>query len=90
MTHTIQNEIERRLQKAFSPTQLTVVNFSAQHAGHAGVSGDTSGETHFRITLEADAFQGLSRVAAHRLIHTELADLMNAPIHALEVRVGKG
>ncbi len=85
---SVQKIIEERLQEAFRPTFLKVVNFSEKHAGHSGVAGDVSGETHFRIHIEAEAFENGTRIAAHRLIYGALKDLMDAPIHALEVRIG--
>lgn len=79
----IRQEIEKRLQAAFSPTRLEVVDESSQHAGHAGAR--PGGNTHFRIKIEAESLKTLSRVARHRAIYAALADLMNNPIHALAI-----
>jgi BolA protein len=84
---SVQHQIEERLIQAFSPTYLKITNFSDKHAGHAGVAGNPSSETHFRIYITAPILQNLSRVAAHRLIHKELTSLINNPIHALEIRL---
>lgn len=77
-------EIEGRLRTALSPTSLSVLNESAQHRGHMGDDG--TGESHFRIEIESDAFAGLSRVARQRLINQALADLLAQRIHALAIR----
>jgi BolA protein len=74
--------IEERLRQALQPTHLTVINESDQHAGH---SGYTDGESHFRVILTCEAFNGKSRVARHRLVYDALADLMPTPIHALAI-----
>ena len=81
---TVATQIEQRLTAALSPTMLKVLNESWKHAGHTGDDG--SGESHFSVTVESDAFAGLSRVAQQRLVNRALADLI-APggIHALAI-----
>jgi BolA protein len=76
--------IEDRLRAALAPTALTVLNESAQHRGHMGDDG--SGETHFRVEIEAPAFVGQARVARQRLVNAALADLLATRIHALAIR----
>ncbi|HQS70229.1 MAG TPA: BolA/IbaG family iron-sulfur metabolism protein, partial [Novosphingobium sp.] len=49
MTGTIQQEIERLLTEALSPTRLAVINDSAHHAGHMGDDG--TGESHFTVEI---------------------------------------
>jgi BolA protein len=61
---------------------LTVDDESALHAGHAGAA---SGGGHFRLTVVASQFTGLSRLARHRLVYDALADLMRGRIHALAI-----
>jgi BolA protein len=76
--------IADRLTAALAPSQLEVVNESHMHAGHMGDNG--TGETHFRVAVEAPAFAGLNRVARQRLVNTALADLLATRIHALAIR----
>ncbi len=86
-------EIARRLQAAFAPSLLEVHDESDGHRGHGG---HREGEqTHLAVRIEAAAFSGLTRVAAQRLVHKELADLMDppvgqGPIHALTVSARAG
>ena len=44
----IASTIKEKLEKAFNPTQLQVIDESHKHAGHAGMAGRESGESHFR------------------------------------------
>ncbi|WP_298492029.1 BolA family transcriptional regulator [uncultured Maritimibacter sp.] len=82
---TKQDEIRARLEEAFAPTVLEVINESHRHAGHAGDDG--SGESHFRVKIEAESFAGQSRIARHRAVHAALgADLMSE-IHALALEI---
>lgn len=83
-TTPVTTQIKARLEAALTPTALAVVNESALHAGHAGDDG--TGETHFRVEIEAPAFAGRSRVARQRLVNQALADLLAGPIHALAIR----
>ena len=81
---SVEDRIRTKLEEHFKPVLLRVENQSHLHAGHAGDDG--TGETHFSVTVESDAFTGLSRVARQRLVNEALADLLSARIHALAIR----
>ncbi|MCC7482058.1 MAG: BolA family transcriptional regulator [Hyphomicrobiales bacterium] len=75
--------LETKLQLAFSPVYLQVIDESLQHVGHAGARPD--GESHFRVKIVAAAFQGKSRVAQHRMINHVLAAELKERVHALAI-----
>lgn len=77
--------IRHLLQEAFMPIRLEVVDESARHAGHAGARPE--GETHFRIIIISKKLQSLSRVEAHRKIHTALAEEFSTGLHALAIEM---
>lgn len=81
---TLQQVIETRLTDAFAPRRLEVVNESAQHAGHAGDDG--TGESHWRVRMEADALAGMSRLARQRAVFKALGDVMDRA-HAMALEV---
>jgi BolA protein len=72
--------IESRLRTALAPDALEVHDDSAMHAGHEGAK---SGGSHFRLHVISRKFEGLSKVARHRLVYDALQDLMKRDIHAL-------
>ncbi|GAA6141065.1 BolA family protein [Hydrogenophaga sp. 5NK40-0174] len=74
------------LERALSPSRLQVLDESAAHAGHAGANGTGFG-THFRVRIASSAFEGLSRVAAHRLVYDALRPFTDAGLHALAIEV---
>ncbi|MEZ5796554.1 MAG: BolA family protein [Paracoccaceae bacterium] len=80
----VKSEIEARLQAAFAPRELEVVNESHRHAGHAGDDG--SGESHFNIRIRASALGALSRLDRHRAVQRALGDLTRR-IHALALDI---
>jgi stress-induced morphogen len=49
----------------------------------AEVEDYTGGGDHFRATVTAAAFEGLSRVQQHRLVYEVFAAEIGGPIHAL-------
>ena len=83
MTRT--EKIETRLREAFAPRVLDVVDESERHRGHAGYQ--EGGESHFRVTIESDAFQGLGRIERHRAVHAALGKELVAEIHALALKI---
>jgi BolA protein len=79
------DEIRARLETAFAPDRLEVVNESHRHRGHAGDDG--SGESHFHVTIRAKALAPLGRLERHRAIHAALGRDLMARIHALGLTV---
>ncbi len=76
--------IQERLQKAFSPSQLEVIDDSDKHRGHEGAKG---GAGHYTVIISADCFKGLTRLEIHRKIYQELNDLIPQEIHALQIKL---
>jgi BolA protein len=78
--------LTQRLQERLAPSQLEVLDESAQHAGHAGSDGSGFG-THFRVRIASPNFAALSRVARHRLVYDALQDFMDQGLHAVAIEV---
>jgi BolA protein len=65
---------------------LEVLDESAAHAGHVGAN-DSGFGTHFRVRIGGAQFQGVSRVARHRLVYDALQDFIDQGLHALAIEV---
>ena len=80
--------ITQKLPRALAPVSLVVVDESAAHAGHVGnpARGDPSAETHFKVEVVSEAFEGKRQVLRHRMIYDALREEMNNPIHALQLK----
>jgi BolA protein len=77
-----EERLRQRLESRFSPLRLSIEDESRLHAGHAGAAG---GQSHFRVTIVAEAFRGIAPVARHRLVYAAVDDLMRTDIHALAI-----
>ena len=77
--------IRTKLQTAFSPQSLEVIDASERHRGHAGADRE-GGETHFDVVIVADAFQGLGRIDRQRRVNAVLAEELAGPVHALSIQ----
>jgi BolA protein len=75
--------IADKLTRAFAPESLRVVDESDQHKGHAGHR--PGGQTHFRIYIVTQAFEGKSRLQRHRMINETLAAELGGGVHALAI-----
>jgi BolA protein len=80
---TARDLITEKLTSAFAPESLAVVDESHQHAGHAGHR--PGGETHFRVTIVAQAFKGKSRLERHRMVNETLSSELAGGVHALAI-----
>ncbi|HXH42902.1 MAG TPA: BolA family protein [Bradyrhizobium sp.] len=76
--------ISNKLQEAFTPESLQVVDESHLHEGHAGHR--PGGETHFRVHIVSAAFKGKSRIDRHRMINSALAAELSGSVHALAIQ----
>lgn len=76
--------IQKKLQDRLAPSALEVKDESHLHAGHAGAR--EGGESHFRVLIVSDAFEGLTRVARQRLVNDILRDELQGPVHALAMK----
>jgi BolA protein len=68
---------------ALEPVSLELLDESAKHRGHAGWK--PGGNTHWRLSIVAEAFRGKPTVARHRMVYQALGELMDDPIHALAI-----
>ena len=75
--------IREKLTAAFAPSELTVLDESARHEGHAGAR--PGGETHFTVRIVSNAFEDVSRVERQRRVYAVLADELKGRVHALSL-----
>ena len=56
----------------------------SHHAGHAGAS-ESGMNSHFRVRIASDKFEGLTRVQRHRLVYDSLQEFLDHGLHALAI-----
>ncbi len=76
----IDTTITEKIQKNFPIDHFELVNESHRHAGPAQ-------DSHFKIILSSEAFEGLSRVKRHQTVYRLLAEEMAGPVHALALHL---
>ena len=76
---SVQSLIEQKLQATFAPVALDVINESYMHSVPPG------SETHFKVVVVSDAFEGKRSVARHQAIYQALAEEVQGPVHALAI-----
>ena len=81
----VEDEIRQKLEAAFAPSLLEVVDESEKHRGHAGYQ--EGGQSHFQVHIRAGAFDGMNRVARHRAVHEALGAELIGRIHALGLQI---
>jgi len=73
---TIQQEMTQQLEQQFSPVHLEVENESHMHNVAPG------SESHFKVTIVTEQFEGLMLIKRHRAVNAELKTILDK-IHAL-------
>ena len=74
---TVEQDMRRQLAEAFAPHYLEVANESHQHSVPA------NSETHFKVVLVSDRFEGQRSVRRHQQVYAALASQLDGPVHAL-------
>jgi BolA family transcriptional regulator, general stress-responsive regulator len=74
------DDIKQRL-KVYEPTEISLQDQSALHAGHAG----NQGGGHFELKIVSSHFSNKSQVTRHRMIYQALTDLIPQRIHAISI-----
>ena len=75
----IEAAIRAKLEAAFAPVELQVLNESHMH------SVPPNSETHFKVVVVGAAFDGKSLVMRHRAVNKALAAELGAGLHALSI-----
>ncbi|PSW19620.1 transcriptional regulator BolA [Photobacterium sanctipauli] len=73
----IKERIQEKLQDAFSPLHLEVINESYMHAVPEG------SESHFKVVIVSAQFEGVRLIGRHRSVNGVLAEELANDIHAL-------
>lgn len=76
-----ETELKEMLETHFKCDFLEVVNESHQHSVPA------NSETHFKVTLVSDDFQGKTKVLRHQAVYKLVGELMNQGLHALALHL---
>ncbi|MBB5722827.1 BolA protein [Loktanella ponticola] len=76
-------EIVEAIKTKLKPVDFQVINESHLHAGHSGDDG--SGESHWKIVLDAPDLADKSRLARHRAVHAALGPDIIGRLHALAI-----
>ncbi len=81
MTMKLQESIQTKLQADLSPVQLEIINESHLHSSGIGA------ESHFKVLVVSEVFQGLSRVSRQQKVYALLAHELKTGVHAMSLRL---
>lgn len=74
-----QQNITRKITEALAPLHLEVLNESHKHAVPPG------SESHFKVVVVSDRFEGQPLVRRHQALNALLADELRGGVHALSL-----
>lgn len=77
---TTQETITRKIAEALSPAHMEVINESHMHNVPPGA------ESHFKLVVVADAFDGMPRVRRHQQVNGILEAELKGGVHALSMQ----
>ncbi|KAJ8398390.1 hypothetical protein AAFF_G00426450 [Aldrovandia affinis] len=76
----VESAIRAKLTQALEPNHLEVINESHMHAVPPG------SESHFRVLVVSQRFEGLSLLQRHRLVNETLREELSTLVHALAIQ----
>ena len=76
----VQESIERKIAQSLTPSHLEVINESHMHNVPPG------SESHFKVVVVTDAFDGVTRIRRHQRINGILEKELKEDIHALSMQ----
>ena len=82
---SVKAQMEKILQDHFTPTEMTLIDQSDQHIGHAGHDG--RGESHFKLKMTSSHFIGTSRVERQRMVYSVLDPFLKSRVHAISLHL---
>jgi BolA protein len=74
---TVEQKINEKLSSNFDISYLEVLNESHMH------NVPVNSETHFKVTIVSNDFEGKRLIQRQRLVNQLLADELAGPVHAL-------
>ncbi|MFQ3171887.1 MAG: BolA protein [Oleispira sp.] len=77
---TMDQLIRNKIEHAFAPQELIILNESHMHSGPAGNS-------HFNVTLVSEQFEAKRPVARHQMVYKVLADELAGEVHAIALHL---
>ena len=80
ITNSMQSQLELKLQNQFKPTLLNIINESNKHNVPKG------SESHFKVLIVSNEFEGKSLIERHRMVNKALADELKTSVHALSIQ----
>lgn len=74
----VEASLQAKLEAAFEPNELQVLNESHMHSGPAL-------ESHFKVVVVSAAFEGKNLISRHRLVNAAAREELDAGLHALSI-----
>lgn len=78
-TAPVESAVRAKLTAAFAPSHLDVINESYKHSVPRG------SESHFKVVVVSDKFEGVKLLARHRAVNGVLEAEIAGPIHAISI-----
>lgn len=85
MVTTRAQRIQNVLKSNLNSTIVNVYDDSHKHAHHEPMRGSTATETHLRIDVISDEFEGKSLIQRHRMVNSLLKEEFDKGLHALQI-----
>ncbi len=76
----VQTMLAQQLTEAFAPAVLEIENESYKHSVPKG------SESHFKVFIASDKFDGVKLLDRHRMVNDAVAELLKTKVHALSIK----
>ena len=76
--------LKDKLNSAFKPSFLDIIDDSHLHVGHAGAEDN---KLHITIRIKAKALDNLKRIQQHKMIYSSMSKEIVSHFHAISITI---
>ncbi|MAH61136.1 MAG: BolA family transcriptional regulator [Legionellales bacterium] len=76
--------LKDKLNSAFKPSFLDIIDDSHLHVGHAGAEDN---KLHITIRIKAKALDNLKRIQQHKMIYSSMSKEIESHFHAISITI---
>ncbi|KAM0673313.1 hypothetical protein GVAV_003281 [Gurleya vavrai] len=81
------DKLYNELKAAFELAEIEIIDDSIEHSNHPSIIFKNSNETHFKVFIRGEYFNGKSAIEKHFMVLNVIGFAYDEGVHAVRIRV---